>query len=96
MPTSKTIRRMSLRDRLPYAEHIDRLPDGTALFAIQNLSAQDMANLAELVRCRRAVDAMHILGSGHLLSPQQLTELRERVERLDNLHEVLKYGAQGW
>jgi|GEM_PF-4644475 len=86
---------ISPRDRLPYAEHVDRLKDGTALFAIQNLTAKDMATLAQLVRFRRSINSMHLVDTTLKLTSEQLDELAAETIRLDNLHEVLKYGAQG-
>lgn len=47
---------MSPRDRQPYAEHTGIAPDGSSLFALQNLSLADLAAL-DTALCAR-INAM--------------------------------------
>lgn len=52
-------------DRSPYAEQVHTLPDGTALFALQSLTADDLAYLREAVGTRRLRCALRLADMRH-------------------------------
>lgn len=51
---------MTQRNRLPYVEHSERLADGSALFALHNLTAKDIETLAGLLASRRALNTLRM------------------------------------
>ena len=80
---------MTPRNRLPYVEHSERLADGSALFALHNLTAKDIETLAGLLASRRALNTLRMEDSQLPTGTQH--ELLIEAERMDQLHGCLSY-----
>lgn len=80
---------MTQRNRLPYVEHSERLADGSALFALHNLTAKDIETLAGLLASRRALNTLRMEDSQLPTGTQH--ELLIEAERMDQLHRCLSY-----
>lgn len=46
------------RDQQPYAEHTDRTSGGVQLFALHNLTADDIAQVLDAIRSRRMLQEL--------------------------------------
>jgi hypothetical protein len=82
---------MTPRDRLPYVDHAQRLPDGSELFNVYNLTSKDMAMMVDLLRERRARNL--ILLTEMDAPPHIRAEMAVEAQRLDQLNMCLQYIA---
>lgn len=82
----------SRADAMPYVEHVGTRPDGAELYALQNLTAHDLAMVGELLR-QRAIGNRIIINEADS-TPLVRSNLALETQRVDQLARCLDYIAQ--